>query len=218
MITKSSPFLDHKLCDGELNKLRFRAILRLIQVGFSVEDLAMALNCSESMVRWLLALPYRTLYLRDHSDRKRLLEPLNLKMLPEPERPVVLDPRVSSEDETRRQQEKQAQLLAIEIQRWLCTFEASDQDRQQATEQAGFLLDESHLTEDGLLQFDSYRVFAEINAIWRGTPSTSVDKSFMAVVSPWLASWIRFWISDSAIWNRALDLAYTHFGARAQAA
>ena len=218
MITKASAFLDHKPCDEELNKLRLRALLRLIHVDFSVENLAMALNCSESMVRWLLALPYRALYLRDDSNRKRMLEPIDLRMLPAPEHPVALNPRTPSKDESSNQEEKQAQQLAIEIQRWLCTFEASDQDRQQATEQAGFLLDESPLTEDGRLQFDNYRAFAEINAIWRGTPSTSVDKSFMAVVSPWLASWIRFWISDSAIWNRALDLAYTHFGARAQAA
>ena len=218
MVTKASAFLDHKLCDGELDKLRYRTILRLIQVGFSVEDLAMALNCSESMVRWLLALPYRTLYLRDHSDRKRVIEPMHFRMLPDPERSVVLNPRMPSKEETSRQKEKQAQLLAIEIQSWLCTFEACDQDRRQAIEKAAFLLDESPLKEDGRLQFDSYRLSAEINAIWRTTPSTSVDKTFMEAVSPWLASWIRFWISDPAIWNRALDLAYAHFGASAQAA
>ena len=192
--------------------------LRLIQFGFSVEDLAMALNCSESMVRSLLALPYRTLYLRDDGNRKSVLEPIDVRMLPVPERPVVLNPRTPPKDETSLQQEKHAQLLAIEIQRWLCKFEASDHDRQQAAEKAGFLLDESPLTEDGRLRFDSYRVFAEINGIWRGAPSTSVDKSVGEAVSPWLASWIRFWVSDPAIWNRALDLAYAHFGATAQAA
>ena len=158
MITKASAFLDQKTGDGELNGLRLQALLRLIQVGFSVEDLAMALNCSESMVRSLLALPYRTLYLRDDGNRKSVLEPIDVRMLPVPERPVVLNPRTPPKDETSLQQEKHAQLLAIEIQRWLCKFEASDHDRQQAAEKAGFLLDESPLTEDGRLRFDSYRV------------------------------------------------------------
>ncbi|MGA8041177.1 MAG: hypothetical protein WCA37_00095 [Terracidiphilus sp.] len=217
MITKASAFLDQKTSDGKLNDLRVRALLHLIEVGFSVEDLAMALNCSVSMVRSLLALPYRMLYLRDQDNPKRVWEPINLRMLPQPQCPIILNPRTASKDETARQQERHAQLLAIEILHWLRTFEASDQDRRQAIEQAGFLLDELPL-KDGKLQFDSFRVFSEIHGIWRGKPSKSVDKSFGETVSPWLASWLRFWVSDPAIWNRALDLAYAHFGASTQAA
>ncbi len=215
MITRNTAFLDGWTPSAAPNNdQRARALISLCASRYPIEDIAMALNCSESMVRSLLVLPYCTLYQQDHDNRNRVLEPINLRKLPVPERAVALNPRTPSKDETSRQDEKQVQLLAIEIQRWRCTFEASDQDRQQAAEKAGFLLDESPLTEDGRLRLDSYRVSAEINGIWRGTPSTSVDKSFGQAVGPWLASWIRFWVSDPAIWNRALDLAYAHFGPR----
>jgi hypothetical protein len=219
MITRSSAFLDPKTSAGQLiDDRRSRVLLLLCQYRYSIEDLAMALNCAEAMVRSLLARPYRALYVGDHDNPERAMEPINLRMIPQIERPVVLNPPTASKDEIARQQEKHAQQLAIEVRRWLCTFETSDQDRRQAIEQAGFLLDESPLDANGRYHFEVNQVFMELLGVWRPYRTNPEDRELGKAVIPWFASWIRFWISDPKVWNRALDLEFAYFDARARAA
>lgn len=196
--------------DGEV-------VLRLCQHRHSIADLALALNCAGSMVRTLLARPFRSLYARTGKS-VRSLEPLNLKMMPETESRIVPNSPTVSEAEIARERERLAQQLAGEIQRWLCTFEASDQDRQCAIDQAGLLLDESPLTADGKFHFDADRIIMEFLHVWSPCFINPDVREFGKVVGSWLALWIHFWITDTIVWNRALDLEYAHFDTTAQAA
>ncbi len=122
-----------------------------------------------------------------------------------------------SEAEIARERERLAQQLAGEIQRWLCTFEASDQDRQCAIDQAGLLLDESPLTADGKFHFDRPDHHGILH-VWSPCFINPDVREFGKVVGSWLALWIHFWITDTIVWNRALDLEYAHFDTTAQAA
>jgi len=117
-----------------------------------------------------------------------------------------------------QQLERSAQSFAREVRQWLCSFEASDADRKLVINDAGLLLDQAPLDSDGTYLIDNIRAVTEILAIWRPKTSHSADRDFVTVVSPWLAVWIRFWITDPNICNRALDLEYAHFGAKAQTA
>jgi hypothetical protein len=219
MITKASAFLEHGTSDGQVDDdLRSRVVLLLCQHRYAIEELGMALNCAESMLRSLLARPYRSLYAPDRNNPAHIMEPINLRMLPQVERAVDANPAPVPEEEIARQQEKSAHQLAIEVRSWLCTFEARDRDRQRAIEQAGFLLDESPLTDDGMFQFGVDRVLMEFLGVWGPYCMRPADREFAAAVSPWLASWIRFWVTDPTVWNRALALEYAHFGTKAQAA
>jgi hypothetical protein len=140
-------------------------------------------------------------------------------MLPR-KKPEVISSNSASmpQDCVARLREWRASHLAIEVRAWLDTFEASDRDRQQTVEEAGFVLDGSPLRADGQCEFDIDRTYMEIVGIWRPFYLSPGDREFRKVVGPWLASWISFWITDPVVWDRALDLDYAHFGAMAQAA
>lgn len=218
MITRVSAFIDRKTSEAaRADDLRARVLVRLCQARLSVEDIALAFNCSESMVRSLLVRPYRSLFSGEGTNPVRPFEPINLEAMPQLDRPVVLDSSPSSTEDRVPVQEQQAGLLAMEVRRWLCTFEMTDADRKHLIERAGFLLDEAERTSSGTYVFDVGRTVLEILGIW-GPKLLTGDRDFRTLVARWLASWIHFWITDPAIWNRALDLEYAHFGAIAPAA
>lgn len=63
MITRNSALLDGWTSDAiSNNDLRARALIRLCQSRYELKDIAAALNCSESLVRSLLAHPFCSLY------------------------------------------------------------------------------------------------------------------------------------------------------------
>lgn len=116
------------------------------------------------------------------------------------------------------ERERLARRLAREIRSWVTSFELSDTERQQVIERAGFLLDDSLLNADDNCLFDENRALSELLGIWKPKIITAADRDLQTLISRWLASWIRFWITQPIVWNRALDLEFAHFGARAQAA
>jgi hypothetical protein len=220
MITRVSTFLDRKTTDGQLiDDRRSRVLLLLCVRRFSIDDIAMALNCCDTTVRSMLARPFRSLYAppKDHRHAPAL-EPLNLKMMPRTEFAASSNSAPESPKELARLQEKSARQLGMEVRGWLCTFEASDKDRQRAVEQACFRLDESPLTSDGQYPLEIDRALMELSGVWSPFRSRLEERDFAKAISPWLASWIRFWITDPVVWNQALDLEYAHFGTRTQAA
>jgi hypothetical protein len=218
MITKASALFDCKTGDDERNNQRSRVLVLLCEYRFSIEDIAMSLNCSESVVRSLLAGPYRSLYACQDDNPIRVVEPVSLRMLPPMKPAVALKPAPMSKEAIAGHLEKHGHELVREVCGWLYTLEASHADRQQAIEQAGLLLDESPLNEAGALDFQVNRVLLEVLGIRHSSRSANGSQNFGLLVGRWLACWIRFWISDPAIWNRALDRAFAHFELAAKTA
>jgi hypothetical protein len=218
MITRASAFFDRTSREGILvDHRRGRTLVLLIQYRLSVEDLALALNCSESIVRSLLAHQYRSLPALSGTDSPSSTEAIDARMAARVERTVIVPPS-ASEGEIPREVETLARHLALEVRRWLCTFEVSDADRQQVIQEAGLLLDGSPLNVAGEFDFQVNRVFLEVLGIWSKSARSSRSPEFKTRLGQWLASWIRFWIADPAVWNRALDLEFAYFGENAQAA
>jgi hypothetical protein len=184
----------------------------------SIEDLALALNCSESMIRTLLARLYRHLIPIDEKNQLCPNEPVNLDVVPQVRSSFVLDSGLVPTEHRASVRDQQARLLAMEVRRWLCTFEMTDADRQHVIEQAGFLLDKAEFASTDGYVFDTSRAVLDILGIWGPKLFLTGDRDFRTLVARWLASWIHFWIVDPASWNQALDFEYAHFGAKKKAA
>jgi len=219
MITRVSAFIDRNTSEAaRTDDLRARVLVLLCQSRMSVEDLALALNCSESMVRSLLVRPFRSLFSGEGAGAARPIEPLNLRAMPELEPAVGRESGPGSADEAAREQERHARLLAAEVRRWLCTFEVSDADRQRIVEDAETVLIGSPLNEAGKFDFSVNSAFLEVIGIWGRRARTSRSPDFRTRLSQWLASWIRFWVTDTVVWGRVFDLAFDYFGEKVRAA
>ncbi len=213
MITRFSPIYRHQPNSDALNDERARVLIGLCQSKMSFDDIAAVLNCNKYTVRSLLSWPYRSVDAKITS----FPEEIELDALP------LVKQTSSSADAgcdrtTIPNQEKVADDLAIEICQWIDSFKASDAERQQAIEYAGLDLEKNSTFRKGKYLFHPYQVTLEIIGIWSPFGMSSDDHDFRTSAGRWLASWIRFWIADPEIWDRALDLAYAHFGGEAQAA
>ena len=87
-----------------------------------------------------------------------------------------------------------------------------------AIERAGLFLDHSPLNSAGQYVFDIDRVVLEAQNVWKPKTVRAIDRELSTVLGRGLACWIRFWISDPFIWNRALYREYKYFGERAEVA
>lgn len=218
MITRASTLLNCNPGDrAQIDDQRAHVLIRLCQSKLSVEDLALALNCSEFLIRTLLARPYRHLIASDEKNRLHPDGPIDTNLAVSDLSVVHDSDSVSTEDRARLQ-EQQKQLLAMEVRQWLCTFEMTDADRQLAIERAGFILDRAEFAWRGGYVFDSSEVYLELLEIWGPRQFLTGDRDFARLLSRWLASWIHFWILSPAVWNKALDAEYAHFQAKAKAA
>lgn len=131
MITRASALLNCNPCyRAQIDCVRAQVLLRLCQSRLSVEDLALALNCSESMIRTLLASLYRHLIPIDGRGRLHPNGPVDIDLAIELAGSVTLDSDPLSTGDRSRVVEQQAHLLGMEVRRWLCTFEMTDRDRQ----------------------------------------------------------------------------------------
>lgn len=215
MITNVSALLDRKTRAKVLaDDLRGQAIYRLRRAGLFVQDTAEVLNCSRSIVWNLLAPQFpqaRRLALSSPPED----DPPDLESMSRNERYLALYQPPGTEKEIAEGNEELAHHLAAEVRRWLSAFEARDLDRRYAIEGAGVSLDRSPLNAVGEYVFDVDRAVLEAERVWR--PKT-IDRGLITRLGRGLACWIRFWITDPIIWNRALDLEYTYFGERAEAA
>jgi hypothetical protein len=219
MITRVSGFIDRKTREAaRTDDLRPRVLVRLCQSRLSVEDIALAFNCSESIVRSLLARPLLSLLSGEGTSPACPIEPINLEAMPQMKRAVGLKSGPGSSEDAACDQEKHARLLAMEIRRWLCTFGMTDTDRQYVIERAGLLLDNAERNSAGEYVFDVSRTVLDALGIWGPKPFLTGDREFRTLVGRWLTSWIHFWIADPVVSNRALDLEYAYFAEQAQAA
>jgi hypothetical protein len=166
----------------------------------------------------VLVRPFRPFDPHDANNPIRTIDTVHVPRIPLRIGLAAPVPSHAPEAATARDLEDFARHLSTEIHRWLGTFEATDADRRQAVEQAGLRLDNSTFHFDGKYLYPTGDVVSEFIAVWNPLYLTADDRVFGRAAGRWLAAWIRFWITDPDIWNRALDLAYDHFGARALAA
>ena len=218
MITRVSALLDRKTRAGVLaDTLRGQAIYLLRRAGLSLQETAEVLNCSRSLAWSLLAPQF---------PKARLLaaaselgdDAQDFESMSRNEQCLALYQPPTTEKEIVHERERLGRHLAAEIRRWLSAFEACDLDRRIAIEEAGLSLDHSPLNRPGEYVFDVDRAVREAEVVWRPETRCVDAQGFRAELGRWLACWIRFWITDPVIWNRALDLEYTYFGDRALAA
>ena len=219
MITRTSTFFDRKTTDGAFAiHLRGRILVLLVQHRLAVGELAQALNCCDRVVRSLLAGEYRSLGWQAGTDIPGTTDAIDIKLAVHHEPADPLVPIQGTPDRSTGEREKLAAYLNLEVQRWLCTFEVADVDRQLIVENAGKILGESPLNEAGNFDFSVTRVFLDLISIWGRSARRPWPPDFKAGLGQWLASWIRFWVTDPEVWNPALDLAFAHFGDKAKAA
>ena len=218
MIAARSSLLDRKTRRAILHDpVRARVVTRLRDVGIAEQDIAFALNCSHNIVAQYLFsdVPWVRRGSTGNSQK--------INQSPDP-RPI---PRSASvllryrPPQTKRgiagERERLVQHLAQEIRNWIVSIELNYRQRQQVIERAGLLLNTSPLKANGEYLFDKNRSLSELLDIWM--PKTlSADRDYETLIARWLASWIQFWIAQPIIWERALDIAFAHFEAQAQAA
>lgn len=220
MITRASALFDCNPGDrAQIDDLRAQVLVSLCQSKLSVEDIALALNCSEPVIRTLLARPYRHLIPSDEMNRLHPNGPIDIDLAaPVASSVVINSDDLDSAEGRHRLRAQQVHLLATEVRLWLSTFEMTDKERQLVIKRAGFILDQAEFAWTGGYVFDSHNVFLELLGIWGPKRFLTGDRDFKTLVARWLASWIHFWIVSPAIWNRALDLEFIDFGPKAHAA
>lgn len=219
MITCVSAVLDQETRSKVLSDPdRARAIALLCEAGLSIDEIALALNCNTTLVvslslrraRWSEEPAYRPPGARlakwDLWSHSRNEQGLLLYRPPQTDKAIA------------RHDQRIAGHLSREIRRWLSSIELTNSDRQAVIEQAGLRLDQTPVNKRDEYVFNVGRVVAELLEIWRPNASASIDRDFNALLGRWLASWIRFWISKAAVWDRALDLEFDRLGTVPQAA
>lgn len=220
MITSVSALLDRATRSAVLrDPSRKRVIVALHEAGTSVRDIAQSLNCSDAIVNAFLreGTPGPDPLVERYG--KDVAAIITSKWISRHDRGLLLYRPPSTQAARARHRESIATHLSSEVRRWLGAIEMSDADRQRVIDFAGMQLDQSPLLrKTGKYFFYSPRVVAEIEGIWKPNSSQAGDRDFLPVIGRWLASWIRFWIWDPAIWNRALDMEFAHFSSLAQAA
>jgi hypothetical protein len=218
MITRSSGIYHHITKSDELNISRAQVLIKLCQSGKSIDDIAEAINSNESLVRSVLVRPFRPFDPHDANNPIRTIDTVHGPSFPLSTGPAAPVPGHAPEVANARDHEEFARHLATEIRRWLGTFETTDAERLQAVVKAGYDLSDSMGFFSGKYLYETGWVAFEIIAIWKPLYLTPDERDFQKAAGRWLAAWIRFWIADPDIWNRALDLAFDYFEAAAQAA
>lgn len=205
MITRFSPIFQLVANSGVLNCGRLQILIGLCRARIPMEDIVLALNCDEYALRTLLASPFRPLAAAVEGRPKTI----DLGVLRHADQPSTGAALPSGEFEARNLKELRDH-LAIEIGDWLDTFEASDEDRQQAVEFAGLELDKKSDSFNGKYLFQPEWLSMEIVGLFKPL-SSRMHEDFRTAIGRWLAIWIRFWIVAPEIWDPALDLAFAGF-------
>ena len=105
------------------------------------------------------------------------------------------------------ERERRAGRLADEITGWLRQFELTDVDRQAILSDARSRISESALDAEGNYVFSIFRAVREVLGIWRPARPDADCQSFSGQIARWLASWVRFWVADSRVLDRAFELS-----------
>jgi hypothetical protein len=211
MITASSPIYRFSSRASALAEKRAQVLISLCRVRLPFEDIAMALNCSESLVRSMLDYPFR-------GPVGDSISPINLEMLPKSECGALLTGPLAPAAGARKVREVLMRHLQAEIRSWLGTFNMSEEDRRSAIEEAGKRLDQSVFYMESNYRFDQYRVSQLIFNVWSPFLRCSSREPFWPIAGRWLAGWVHFWIAYPTIWDPVIDLEFARDAAPARAA
>jgi|GEM_PF-5492200 hypothetical protein len=211
MITARSPIFRISSRTSAFAEKRAQVLINLCQVRLPFEDIAMALNCSESLIRSMLDYPFR-------SSASDSIAPINLEMLPKSECGALLTGPLALAVAIRKVREDLMRHLQAEICSWLGTFNMSNEDRRSAIEEAGKRLDQSVFYMESNYRFDQYRVSQLISNVWSPSLRCSTREPFWPIAGRWLAGWVHFWIADPTIWDPVIDLEFARDAAPAKAA
>lgn len=216
MITSVSALLNRKTRASVLtDDLRGQAIYRMRKSGMLLQDTSEVLNCSRRVVSTLLVPQFHAQHMAGISSAGN--DSPDLDSMSSNELCLALYRAPVTDQEVARERQRVARHLAAEVRRWLSAFEVRDLDRRVAIEQAGLGLDHSPFNSAGEYVFEVDRAVSEALDVWKPRTPCRSDRELDAELGRWLACWIRFWVADPAIWNRALDLEYQFFGGRAEA-
>ena len=215
MVTESTAQLICGPASHALDDQRALVLINLCQSRFSFEDITEALNCDESVVRSLIAKPFRALSANSGTNAA-VLAPINFATLDSIPAAVAIE-LVPDGELIGREKELRAQYLAGEIRQWLSTFEASDAERLRAMKEASIRLDESTHHQGNNYIFQVERVASDIRRAWKPFLPHG-DRPFHTIVGRWLAAWVHFWVADPHVWNCALDILLWDFGKELKAA
>jgi hypothetical protein len=215
MITETSAQLICGQASRALDDQRALVLVNLCQSRFLFDDITEALNCDDSLVRSLIAKPFRALSANSGTNAGigTLIDFSILKSVPG-HVPIELGADGSL---LGREKEACAEYLAGEIRQWLNTFDASDADRHRAVEEASIRLDESTHHQGNNYIFQVEHVASDIRRAWQPFLPYG-DRPFHTIVGRWLAAWVHFWVADPAVWNCAIDILLWDFGRDAKAA
>jgi hypothetical protein len=217
MITSVSALLDRKTRRAVLADLnRGRAVARFREEGLPVPDIALALNCSRPIIDYFL-LRQKPWFRKNEEKLRTKRQARDLRFIKRHDRGLILYRPPRTEEGIARERELLAGHLALEVRRWVCELEQSDANCQSVIERAGLLLDQSPLNMRGEYVFDADRAAEEVLRIWKPEACDAGDLEFTSLFGRCLAAWIRFWIAQPLIWNRALDLEFAYFGSKPNA-
>ena len=210
MITSRSAALDRKTRLEVLHDPnRGRAVSAFLDAGMSHRDIGEALNCSQRVLDILL------LALVPRTPRMMSAAPdWDPRHTPRHFRGLMLYRPPRTPEGIAREQEKLAGHLGCEILRWLQSSTLTTADRLEIIQAAAFRLDQAPVNARGQYAFSADRAIEEVLGLWR--PNGAIDPNENARLGRWLASWVRFWISDPEVWSLALDRVAAILGQEVQ--
>jgi hypothetical protein len=191
---------------------RARTVSAIAGAGMGFEEISVALNCSLPLVQHFL-MPTRMFGADGFADLRKQDD---LRQVPRNRRVFVLDRPPRATNGRTRERGRLAGYLAKEVSRWISQFQLTDHDRLQVVEYGRSLLDNSGLNTQGIYVFNFERAIEETLGIWRPSGPRIDACEPNVLLGRWLASWIRFWISDSRVWERALDLTAIEFESKSE--
>jgi hypothetical protein len=169
-------------------------VLALLDAGMAFRDIMDALHCDGDVLTTMLLAFTRSLQRPGEKvSGSKLLSGDGQRM-------QICLPAQSSATAI-RDREKLARHLRGDVLEWLMTFNLPATVRCDTIEHAASLLADTPMNSG---EFFADRSIAEVLGLW--TEDTS-EEEFNILAARWLASWIRFWVSEPAIWTRALKLA-----------
>ena len=200
MIAYNSALLHPRFREKVLKDIgRGEAITAFEAAGMTMREIGFALNCNRRVITSLMlfAAPwYREI-------EKKFPREYDNDFVP------GIDPYRAPQ--TLRgiagQRNRVASFLAKEISWWLGQFEVTDMDRQAIIKDTRSRLLWTGLNKHGHYVFSVERAVAEVLGLWKPSGIDPEAREFNLRLSRWLTSWIRFWIVDSRIWKRALELS-----------
>jgi hypothetical protein len=182
----------------------------MCEAGLSTRDIAQALNCSQQVIELFLIQKRLGYFRREEFPVGNSVALWDTRGLSRNARGLVLYQPPRTPEAVSRHREILASHLSREVRNWVHAIELTDADGQVVINRARLLLNDSPLNRERTHTFDVDRTVAELRQIWLPQGSDNSLPDFNSLLGRWLASWIRFWVSQPLIWSRALDLELRH--------